>query len=138
MELLLVDKQKEKLEKILIEKGISLDDYLTMLVKADINSIYNLGNGYYFNFYLNKLFNKYEEEVELTNIQKEVLKYLIKNNEVINSTEEIYRNCWSKRKKFSIFTVRNIVKKIRDKTYYYIIKNSHNNGYLVYNEKDSK
>lgn len=123
--------QQIKLNKKIKENKQSLDEYLTSLVLKDIEGKYQLGEGFYYDLYADKLFNKKDEDIELTNTQRNVITYLINNNNDIISTEKLYENCWNKGN-FSIFTVRNVIKQIRDKSHYNIITNKSNIGYSIY------
>lgn len=131
MNLNLTKEQQAKLDKKLKRNKQTLEQYLTSLVLKDIEGKYNLGEGFYYDLYADKLFNKKDEDIELTNTQRNVITYLINNNNDRISAEELYKNCWNKGY-FSIFTVRNIIKQIRDKSHYNIITNKSNIGYSIY------
>jgi len=104
---------------------------LTSLVIKDIEGKYHLGEGFYYDLYADKLFNVKNEAIELTYTQRNVITYLINNNNDRISAEKLYENCWNKTN-FSIFTVRNVIKQIRDKSHYNIITNKSNIGYSIY------
>lgn len=131
MNLNLSKEQQVKLNKKLKENKQSLDEYLTSLVLKDIEGKYNLGEGFYYDLYVNKLYSKKDEDIELTNTQRNVITYLINNYNMRISAKELYENCWNKGN-FSIFTVRNVIKQIRDKSHYNIITNKSNVGYSIY------
>ncbi|AXX87852.1 putative transcriptional regulator [Malaciobacter marinus] len=131
MNLNLTDEQQQKLTNKLKEKKQSFYEYLTSLVLKDIEGKYDLGKGFYYELYSDKLFNKKDEEIKLTKTQKNIITYLINNNTEKISAEELYEKCWEKNK-FSIFTVRNVIKQIRDKTYYNMLNNKSNVGYTIY------
>lgn len=78
---------------------------------------------------INKLFQK-EEEVYLTDLETKLLKLLVTRNDEIVSYNEIKKVVW-KGKNVSIYTMRNIVNKIRIKTYHEIIRNHSNKGYSL-------
>ncbi|CAI8194635.1 MAG: Uncharacterised protein [Arcobacter lacus] len=59
---------------------------------------------------------------------------IVKRNE-ITDYDTIKEVVW-KGKDMSIYTMRNIVNKIRQKTYYDIIKNHSNKGYTIDNYKN--
>lgn len=132
MNLELSKEQQIKLNKTLEYKKQTLEEYLTSLVVKDIDGKYLLGKGFYYDIYSDKLFNENQEEISLTNIQKSIILYLIQNNTRIVSAENLYKNCWNTKDKFSIYTVRNMIKQIRDKTYYDIFKSNSNIGYSIY------
>jgi len=136
MNLNLSKEQQTKLNKKLKENKQTLDEYLISLVLKDIEGKYDLGKGFYYDLESNRLFNKKHEVVLLSKLENSILKYLILvQNEDENrkvSAEELYDKCWDRRKEFSIFTVRNFIKRIRDKTHYDIINNTSNVGYSIY------
>jgi DNA-binding response OmpR family regulator len=90
-----------------------------------------LGNGFYYDIYRNKVYNKHSKDVGLTNLEIELLKLLIENWGEIVSYESIKTHVW-KGKKMSIFTMRNVVNKLRKKTYYDIFRNDSSKGYKIY------
>ncbi|WP_417332735.1 winged helix-turn-helix domain-containing protein [Halarcobacter sp.] len=136
MNLNLTKEQQTKLDKKLKSNKQTLEQYLTSLVLKDIEGKYDLGKGFYYDLESNRLFNKKDEVVLLSKLENSILKYLIlvqdedQNRKV--SAEELYDKCWDRRKEFSIFTVRNFIKRIRDKTHYDIINNTSNVGYSIY------
>ncbi|RXK03349.1 winged helix-turn-helix domain-containing protein [Halarcobacter bivalviorum] len=136
MNLNLSKEQQTKLDKKLKINKQTLDEYLTSLVLKDIEGKYDLGKGFYYDLESNRLFNKKDEVVLLSKLENNILKYLIlvQNEDQSRkvSAEELYDKCWDRRKEFSIFTVRNFIKRIRDKTHYDIIYNTSNVGYSIY------
>jgi len=72
-----------------------------------------------------------ENVVQLTRLEKKFLALLISRPGEIIDIETIKNTVW-KKKEVSIFTIRNIVNKIRSKTYYEIIKNTSNHGYSIW------
>ena len=132
MNLNLSKEQQIKLNKKLKSNKQTLEQYITSLVLNEIDSEYDLGEGFYYNLYLDKLFNKKNKEIDLTTNQRSVVTYLINNNKKRVSAKELYKKCWSNQGKFSIFTVRNVIKQIRDKSHYNIITNKSNIGYSIY------
>ena len=131
MNLNLSKEQQIKLNKRLKENNQSLDEYLTSLVLKDIEGKYYLGEGFYYDLYADKLFNVKNEDIALTHTQRNVIAYLVSNYNERISAKELYEICWNKGN-FSIFTVRNFIKRIRDKTHYDIINNTSNIGYSIY------
>jgi len=87
-------------------------------------------NGIYFDEYRDQFFRAGGVLIDFTRLEKSFLKLLIaKKNEVIDY-DTIKDVVW-KGKDMSIYTMRNIVNKIRQKTYYEIIKNHSNKGYTI-------
>jgi DNA-binding winged helix-turn-helix (wHTH) protein len=68
--------------------------------------------------------------IDLTKIETKFLKLLIENKNSIVTYEIVKENIW-KTKEMSIFTMRNFVNKIRNKTYKSIIKNKSGYGYII-------
>ena len=86
--------------------------------------------GIYFDEYRDQFFRAGGVLIDFTRLEKSFLKLLIaKKNEVIDY-DTIKEVVW-KGKDMSIYTMRNIVNKIRQKTYYEIIKNQSNRGYTI-------
>ena len=69
-------------------------------------------------------------QVTLTPLERKFLAFLISRPGEIIDIETIRNKVWNKTN-VTIFTIRNIINKIRSKTYYEIIKNVSNKGYLV-------
>jgi DNA-binding response OmpR family regulator len=80
-----------------------------------------------------KLFYKLQE-IKLTRLESKLLKLLILNKNNILSYKEIESEVWGL-KKCSIYSMRNIVNKIREKSFDSIIKNISGKGYLFNNNE---
>jgi len=133
MNLNLTEKQEELLNQRLEEKQESLDTYISSLIIKDIEYKYVLGYGFYYNKILKKLYDKNNKEIKLATIEMNVLHYFIKKNIEKISPQELYEMCWERKNcGFSIHTVRNVIKRLRDKTHYKLIKNYSNLGYSIY------
>lgn len=87
-------------------------------------------HGIYFDEYRDQFFKPGGALLEFTKLEKSFLKLLIANRDRITDYDEIKEVVW-KGKNMSIFTMRNIVNKIRQKTYYEIIRNYSNKGYHI-------
>ncbi|RXJ60265.1 DNA-binding response regulator [Candidatus Marinarcus aquaticus] len=87
-------------------------------------------NGIYFDEYRDQFYKEGGTLIEFTKLEKSFLKLLISKKSEIVDYELIKEVVW-KGKDMSIFTMRNIVNKIRQKTYYEIIKNKSNRGYII-------
>jgi two-component system, OmpR family, response regulator MprA len=68
--------------------------------------------------------------INFTKLERKLLKLLIENINNIISYKEIENIVW-KGKKFSIYGLRNVVKKIREKTNNKFIQNYSNKGYII-------
>jgi DNA-binding response OmpR family regulator len=89
-----------------------------------------LGQGFYFDIYRDRIYNRFGNIVELTKLELGLLKLIIENKSKIVDYDMIEKNVW-KNKKMSIFTMRNVVGKIRTKTFYDIFQNSSSKGYII-------
>jgi len=87
-------------------------------------------NGIYFDEYRDQFFKSGGSLIDFTRLEKGFLKLLIARKGDITDYDTIKNVVW-KGKNMSIYTMRNIVNKIRQKTYYEIIKNHSNKGYII-------
>ena len=88
-----------------------------------------LDNGIYYDAYRERFYDNFGE-ISFTKFEFQVLKLLLDRNDQIVTYDDIKENVW-KEKKMSIFTMRNVINKIRNKTYYNIIKNNSSQGYQI-------
>ncbi len=88
-----------------------------------------LSEDVYYDSYRERFYNE-NGAIEFTKYEFQVLKLLLDNHDKIIGYEEIKEKVW-KEKNMSIFTMRNVINKIRNKTYYDIIKNNSNAGYQI-------
>ncbi|PUE67067.1 response regulator transcription factor [Arcobacter lacus] len=86
--------------------------------------------GIYFDEYRDQFFKKDGEMIDFTKLEKSFLKLLIARRNKITDYDMVKDIVW-KGKEMSIYTMRNIVNKIRQKTYYEIIKNHSSKGYIL-------
>ncbi len=86
--------------------------------------------GIYFDEYRDQFFKPGGAVIDFTRLEKGFLKLLIARRGEITDYDTIKEVVW-KGKNMSIYTMRNIVNKIRQKTYYEIIKNHSNKGYVI-------
>ena len=87
-------------------------------------------NGMYFDEYRDQFFKSGGILIDFTRLEKSFLKLLITKRNDVTDYDTIKEVVW-KGKDMSIYTMRNIVNKIRQKTYYEIIKNHSNKGYTI-------
>ncbi|KAB7888622.1 response regulator transcription factor [Poseidonibacter ostreae] len=92
--------------------------------------------GIYFDEYRDQFFKAGGFLVDFTRLEKAFLKLLISKRSDVVDYDLIKEVVW-KGKDMSIYTMRNIVNKIRQKTYYEIIRNHSNKGYTIDNFKNS-
>lgn len=114
-------------DKLLIDK-INISQYLENLIRRDFDTNISLGNGYYYNNLTKKIIYN-SDEIILTSIEISIFELLLENRNEVVKLEE-FQKIWNK-KEMSIFTLRNFIKQIRDKTYPNLIKNISNIGYKM-------
>ncbi len=122
------DQLRNNFEEKIKNKNLLIEDYILELIKKDIESEISF-NGYTFNLIYEKLFFE-NKEIKLTNIEMKLFKYLLNNANKLVSIEEINSNVWGN-KKMTLFTLRNKINGIRNQTYYKLIKNVSNHGYIL-------
>jgi len=88
-----------------------------------------LSHGIYYDDYRERFYDQ-NGAINFTKFEFDLLKLLLDNHNKIINYDEIKEKVW-KEKKMSIFTMRNVVNKIRNKTYYEIIKNNSSSGYQI-------
>jgi DNA-binding response OmpR family regulator len=125
----LSEQLETELDSKLERENITDAQYIFNLIENDLLRI-DLGEGFYFHKQPNKLYDKENKEVQLTKIGKKLLLNLIESNGEIVSVDILMKKSWEK-ENVSIYTFRNMIKKIRDKTYYDLISNRSNLGYSV-------
>jgi len=117
----------------IISSPINFDDLkLSMIMALNQSKRVDkvlLNEGIYYDSYRERFYNQ-TEPIQFTKYEFQVLKLLLDNHDRIISYDQIKENVW-KEKKMSIFTMRNVINKIRKKTYYDIIKNNSSTGYQI-------
>lgn len=86
--------------------------------------------GIYFDEFRDQFYKAGGIQIDFTRLEKSFLKLLIQRRGDVTDYDTIKDVVW-KGKNMSIYTMRNIVNKIRQKTYYEIIKNYSNRGYVI-------
>jgi len=130
MEINLTKQTEEKLTNHLKQRNTDVNDYIEELITKDVSNTYYFETGYKFDLVNNRLYDPKGLEVDLTNKPCLILKLLILNKDKIVSTQEISEYIW-KTDDTSVFTIRNMIKLIRDKSYKYIILSLKNEGYKI-------
>lgn len=118
---------------LVIEKPINEKMLLTNIELCvnflDNNKRKHFEDGFYFDMNRELLFRG-KELIKLTKTERKLVKLLSKNVNMLVTYEEISQEVW-RGKNFSIFSLRNVVKHIREKTSEEFIKNSSNRGYII-------
>lgn len=107
----------------------TIEESILKFIDDKLDSIINLEKGFYYDKSSKRLFNSDKQIIKFTNYEEELFDLLIVNLNQFVSINDIFNHIWGK--EVSIFTLRNIVKKIRDKSYYKIIVNKSNVGYKI-------
>ena len=107
----------------------TIEESVLKFINDKLNSIVHLENGFYYDKSSKRLFNSNKQIIKLTNYEEEFFDLLIVNLNQFISVNDIFNHIWGE--EVSIFTLRNIVKKIRDKSYYGIIVNKSTIGYKI-------
>ena len=88
-----------------------------------------LGHGYSYLDMLDGFFIKDNQVIAMTRLERKLIKCLVDNKGVV-PYDTIYKEVWNKQK-VSIYTLRNMVNNIRGKSYYDVIVNVSNQGYIL-------
>jgi DNA-binding response OmpR family regulator len=105
----------------------NIDIYIAMTMKKSSKVYFN--HDYSFCMRKNRFYFK-DREVGLTNLETKFVKVLLENKNKIVPYEKIIEVAWAG-KNCSIYSMRNVVNKIREKSYYEIIKNISSQGYII-------
>ena len=93
-----------------------------------------LENGFSYNFSNKSLFDEKGVKVNFTKIEETLFDYIISlsldNKDKFADIESITLNVW-RNEDVSVYSIRNKVKSIREKTFYELIKNKNSIGYRV-------
>lgn len=120
------------MEVFLIKKSkkskIPIKNIIENLISEQIDNKIYFEEGFYFDKQKNKLFRPEGKSIEFTKLQSGLFHLLLEKKDEIIDFETIHKTVW-KNKTMSIFTMRNVVKRIRDLTYYGLIINHSNKGY---------
>lgn len=130
----IIIKLSKDMEEFLTERSkeiqLPLEETIHQLINEQINNKVIFDEGFYFDRQKNALFDKDGKMIQFTKLQNGLFNLLLQKKGQILDFDEIHKEVW-KNKKMSIFTMRNIVKRIRDLTYYGIIVNHSNKGYSL-------
>lgn len=96
---------------------------------TDLNKKLQFEKGFYFDINRELLFQN-KRVIKLTKTERKLIKLLAQKANTLVTYEEISELVW-KGKVFSIYSLRNVVKHIREKTDESFIKNSSNRGYVM-------
>lgn len=112
-----------------INENLLVNNVELTLNFLDDNKKVQFEKGFYFDITKEILYQD-KKIIELTHIERKLISLLVSNINTLVNYEEISSVVW-KGKKFSIYSLRNVVKHIREKTDELFIKNSSNRGYVI-------
>ncbi|TLP36220.1 helix-turn-helix domain-containing protein [Arcobacter arenosus] len=133
----LTKKDSTKIKKKLEQEKLTLEQYIQKLIDSDINSTINLGKGFYYDSYLNRFFDSKKNEITFTKLEKKLVLTLLQDTTKIFTIDEIREKVW-KKDNATVYTIRNIINKIRTKTFYELFENYSNKGYSLNIPKGNK
>lgn len=127
-------KLSKEMEDFLAQKSeeikLPIAETIEKIIKEQANNKIVFEEGFYFDRQKNALFDKDNKAIQFTKLQHGLFNLLLQKKGEVVDFETIHKEVW-KNKNMSIFTMRNIVKRIRDLTYYGIIVNHSNKGYSI-------
>ena len=110
-----------------------LKKFVEKIVSERVTFIY-LDNGYYYNVSSEELYNKHGNKIKFTKTERALFNYLVvlslKGDNLYVDIETIKKDIW-KNDDTTVFSIRNKINSIRNKTYDSIIKNKSNHGYRI-------
>lgn len=116
------------LDKNIDEKSLLMNIEITLSFLYT-NKKVQFENGFYFDINREILFHG-KKIIKLTKTERKLINLLALNPNVLVTYEDISSVVW-KGKEFSIYSLRNVIKHIREKTDETFIKNSSNRGYVI-------
>ena len=119
----------QKLLKISSYNKLDKEAYAKSIIKRDLDSNVYLEYGYVYDLNKKSLIHD-NDLIILTSFEEQLFEYLIKNMDRYVSSDEIIENIF-KTKPMSIFAMRNLIKKIRDKTHKDLIIMKSSVGYMI-------
>lgn len=124
----------KEMEEFLNERSaeikLPLEQTIEKIINEHVNNKIIFDEGFYFDKQKNSLFDKDGKVIQFTKLQNGLFNLLLQKEGEVVDFETIHKEVW-KNKNMSVFTMRNIVKRIRDLTYYGIIINHSNKGYSI-------
>ncbi|CAM3847356.1 winged helix-turn-helix domain-containing protein [Arcobacter cloacae] len=112
-----------------VKKEFLFKIILICLNFLDSNKKIQFENGYHFDLSAEELFHD-KKIIKLTKIEKKLIKLLSLHPNSLVSYEDIANEVW-KGKVFSIYSLRNVINHIREKTNETFIRNFSNRGYIL-------
>lgn len=107
-----------------------INEMMDKNIPFKVSNVYKLDHDFSYCLGTQTLY-KNDEVIALTKLENKLLQLVVSNKGEAVDIETIKSEVW-KNKDMSVFTLRNVIKKIRDKTYYGILKNKSNHGYSIW------
>jgi DNA-binding response OmpR family regulator len=107
-----------------------INEMMDKNIPFKVSNVYVLDHGFNYCLGTNSLY-KNNECIPLTRLENKLIALLVLNKKEFVDVDTIKKEVW-RGKLTSIFTMRNTIKRIRDKTYYGIIKNKSDVGYSIW------
>lgn len=121
--------QEKALLKIAKGKDLSIGEYIQYILDEKTNK-YELLYGYKFDMIEKKLIDSKNNEVVFTKMEQELFNYMFDNKERLVSYKDLIDEIWKeKRQDNALYSLRNLVKSVREKTFPEIVKNFSGRGY---------
>jgi len=118
-----------KLLKNSASSEMSVDEYIKSILEKELVGTVRLEYDYVYDL-KKRVLMKGDTVIILTDLEKQLIDLLIRNINKFVSSDEIIENL-SRSKKMSIFSMRNFIKKIRDKTSKDLITVKSAVGYMI-------
>lgn len=118
-----------KLLKNSASSDMSVDEYIKSILEKELVGTVRLEYDYVYDL-KKRVLMKGDTVIILTDLEKQLIDLLIRNINKFVSSDEIIENL-SRSKKMSIFSMRNFIKKIRDKTSKDLITVKSAVGYMI-------
>ena len=122
----------EKANKNASEKQVCVEKYIEDLVEDSV-SLIKLTKGFIYKPDEKKLYSPKGVQINLTRREEKILDTLVKNPNQVVPLEAFFKTVWSDKtnKETILFSLRNFIKSIRDKTDYDLIKSISGIGYSI-------
>lgn len=120
----------EELEAIASRKGLSLAAYVEENVKKDIHYVF-LDDGFKVSKKNDCLYDCNNNLVDLAKKEAEVFASLYKKRNEILSINDLRITNWNNDENTSVYSIRNVIRKIRQKTCHGVIRSHSKKGYSI-------
>ncbi len=131
LEIALAEDIYSRVTKNAIDKSVSVEKYIQNVVEDDV-AIIKLQKDFFYKVKEKKLYNSLGNKISLTRKEERILEILIEKINQVVPLEVFYNTIWNnKTNESTLFSLRNFVKSIRDKTDYDLIENKSGEGYII-------